>query len=638
MRRLLAISLLLALALPALADDKDKFLPPNAPVQLTRDGEKWVDKTLKHLTLEEKIGQMLMVRAIVDFHNVQNPDFQALAAQIRRDHIGGLLLTVPSEAGFVYRKQPYEAAMMVNELQGRSDIPLIFAADFERGLAMRFEGTTNFPAAMAFTATNDPANVERFARVIATESRAIGVEWNFFPVADVNSNPVNPIINTRSFGEDPQQVSAMVTAYLRGSVQGGMLSTAKHFPGHGDTATDSHLDLPVISADRARLDALELAPFRAAIDAGVDSVMVAHVAVPALDPDTGREATTSPVIVHDLLKGQLGFQGLVVPDAMDMARLAKLFPGPGRPSVEAIKAGNDMALLPVDPDAAFTALVQAVRSGEIPEAQIDDSVRKILNAKAAVGLYRAKLVDVTQLDKVIATPENVEFGQNIAQQAVTLVRENGKVLPVKKIGTVAPTLPYGQVEAPPAPVLAVLLLEDLRSETGRAFERELKARIPGAQVVWIDSRNAVAMTPQIVQSAQQADTVIVAAYVVPSGGKFIMVNGKPVNTVSLQQGSANLLKQLLATAAPKTVVISLGNPYLAADFPEVQNYICTYSNVVVSEVAAVKALFGEAPINGRLPVSIPGIAARGTGIDKPSQSARTGGGPHERRDRGEVVH
>ena len=618
MRRLLAILLLFALTLPAFPDDKGKVLAPG-PVQLTHDGEKWVDKTLKHMSLEDKVGQMLMVRAIVDFRNVENPDFQALAAQVRRDHIGGLLLTVPSEAGFVYRKQPYEAAMMVNELQRRSEIPLIFAADFERGLAMRFEGTTNFPAAMAFTATHDSANVERFARVIATESRAIGVEWNFFPVADVNSNPVNPIINTRSFGEDPQQVSEMLTAYIRGSQAGGMLSTAKHFPGHGDTATDSHLDLPVITADRARLDTVELPPFKAAIDAGVDAIMVAHVAVPALDPDQDREATTSPVIVHDLLKNELGFQGLVVPDAMDMARLSKLFPAPGRASVEAVKAGNDMVLIPLDPDAAFTALLQAVRSGEIPESRIDESVRKILNAKAAVGLYRAKLVDVTQLDKIIATPANVQFGQEVAQQAVTLVKENGKLLPLKKMGTQEPSLPYGQVEAPPAPVLAVLLLEDLRSETGRAFEHELKARIPGAEVEWIDSRNAVAMTPQLVAAAAKADTVIVAAYVVPSGGKFIMVNGKPVNTVSLQHGSAELLKSMLQVAGPKTVVVSLGNPYLAADFPELQNYMCTYSNVVVSEVAAVKALFGEAPISGRLPVSIPGVAPRGTGIDKPAQ-------------------
>ncbi|HTK96279.1 MAG TPA: glycoside hydrolase family 3 N-terminal domain-containing protein, partial [Terriglobales bacterium] len=453
----------------------------------------------------------------------------------------------------------------------------------------------------------------------------------------VNSNPINPIINTRSFGEDPQQVSELVQAYIRGSVQAGMLTTAKHFPGHGDTATDSRLDIPIVTADRARLDAVELVPFRASIEGGVDSVMVAHVMVPALDPDQNREAATSPIIVRDLLKGQLGFQGLVVPDAMDMARLARLFPAPGRASVEAVKAGNDMVLIPLDADAALTALVNAVRAGEIPEAQIDESVRKILNAKAAVGLNRARLVDVGQLDKIIATPANVQFGQDVAQQAVTLVRENGRVLPLKKIGTAPTALPYGQVEAPPAPVLAVLLLEDLRSETGRAFERELKARIPGAQVVWIDSRNAGAMASQVVEAAQHADTVIVAAYVVPSGGKFIMVNGKPVNTVSLQQGSAALLRSLLQAAAPKTVVVSLGNPYLASDFPDVQNYMCTYSNVVVSEIASVKALFGEAPIHGRLPVSIPGIAPRGTGLDKPSLTSRKGGA-YVGRDRDALVH
>ena len=616
MRRLLAILLLFALVASTSAEDK--FLAPG-PVQLTREGEKWVERTLKHMSLEEKVGQMLMVRALVEFHNVDSPDFQALVAQIRRDHIGGVLLTVPSENGFVFRNQPYEAAVMVNELQKRVEVPLIVAADFERGPSMRFQGVSQFPSAMAFTATNKPENVEHFAQIVATESRALGVEWNFFPVADVNSNPDNPIINTRSYGEDPQQVSEMVTRYVRGSVAGGMLSTAKHFPGHGDTATDSHLEMAVVTADRARLDSVNLAPFRAAIDAGVDSIMVAHVTVPALDPDTHREATTSPVIIRDLLKDQLGFQGIVVPDAMDMAALTRLFPGSGRAAVEAVKAGNDMVLLPVDPDAAASALVAAVRSGEIPEGQLDESVRKILNAKAAVGLDRAKYVDVTQLDKVIGRPENVAFAESVAQQSVTLVKENGRVLPLKKQGTEAGGLPYGGVEAPPVPVLAVLIVEDMRAEAGRAFEHEFKARMPGAQVVWLDSRNTTAMSPQVVEMAQHADTVVVAAYVVATGGKFVMVNGKPVNTVGLAAPAQKLVKSIMQDSAGKTLVISLGNPYLASGFPEVQNYMCTYSNVAVSEVAAVKALFGEAPIGGRLPVSIPGVAPRGTGIDKPAQ-------------------
>lgn len=627
-RRLIAL-FLLACILSPIARSDDRFQKPG-PVQLTRDGEKWAEKTLRKLSLEEKIGQMLMVRAIVEFRNVDGPDFQALAGQIRRFHVGALLVTIPSEGGFVYRNQPYEAAMLLNELQRQSELPLIVAGDFERGPSMRFHGVTQFPSAMALAATNDPANAERFARIVATESRALGVHWNLFPIADVNSNPINPIINTRSFGEDPQQVSELVTRYIRGSVGGGMLTTAKHFPGHGDTSTDSHLEFAIVNGDRARLDTVELPPFRAAIENGVDAVMIAHVTVPALDPDPTRVASTSPVIIRDLLKGQLGFQGLIVPDALDMAALTRLYPTPGRASVEAVKAGNDMVLLPVDVEAAFNALVAAVHAGEISEAQIDSSVRKILNAKAAVGLARARQVDVTQLAHAVGSPGNIEFAQAMAQAAITLVRDNGKLLPLKKIGTAAAALPYGKVETPPAPVLAVLLLDDLRSEAGRAFEQQLKVRVPGAKVVWLDPRNAVAMAPQVVDMAQRADAVIVAAYVVATGGKVVIINGKQTNTVGLLEGPSNLVKAIFEVAAPKTVLVSMGNPYLASGFPEVQNYVCAYSNVAVSEVAAVKALFGEAPIAGRLPVSVPGIAARGAGIDRPSVVSRKGGVSHVR--------
>lgn len=629
-RRLLALFLLVCvLSSAALSEDKDKFQKPG-PVQLTRDGEKWAEKTLRKLSLEEKIGQMLMVRAIVEFRNVDGPEFQALAAQVRRFHVGALLVTIPSENGFVFRNQPYEAAMLLNELQRQSGLPLIVAGDFERGPSMRFQGVTQFPSAMALAATNGPANAERFARIVATESRALGVHWNLFPIADVNSNPINPIINTRSFGEDPQQVAELVTRYIRGSVAGGMLTTAKHFPGHGDTATDSHLEFAIVNGDRARLDSVELPPFRAAIEGGVDAVMIAHVTVPALDPDPTRVASTSPVIIRELLQGQLGFQGLVVPDALDMAALTRLYPTPGRASVEAVKAGNDMVLLPVDVEAAFNALVAAVHAGEISEAQIDASVRKVLNAKAAVGLARARQVDVAQLAHAVGSPANIEFAQDMAQAAITLVRDNGKLLPLKKIGTPAAALPYSKVETPPAPVLAVLLLDDLRSEAGRAFEQQLKARVPGARVVWVDPRNAVAMAPQVVDMAQHADAVIVAAYVVATGGKVVIINGKHTNTVGLLEGPSSLVKAILEVAAPKTVLVSMGNPYLASGFPEVQNYVCAYSNVAVSEAAAVKALFGEAPIAGRLPVTIPGIAARGAGIDRPSVVSRKGGASHVR--------
>jgi len=592
----------------------DKFQRPG-PVRLTHDGDKWAQKTLRKLSLEEKIGQMLMIRAQTEFFNAQSPDFLQLRDNLRRYHVGGVLLTVASEGGAVFRNQPYEAAMLTNQLQRDSRLPLIFAADFERGLAMRFHGTTGFPAAMAFAATGNPRYAAEMARVVAQEARAIGVEWNFFPVADVNSAPANPIINTRAFGEDPQQVIPYVLAYLGGARENGMLTTAKHFPGHGDVETDSHLGIAHVSADRAHLDTLELPPFRAAIGGGVDSVMVAHVTVPALDPDPNRVASVSRAVIDGVLKQQLGFQGLVITDAMDMNAVTRLFPG-GRAAVEAVKAGNDVVLIPADLNAAFNGLINAVRSGEIPEAQIDASVLKILRAKAAVGLHKARLVDIQALAENIARPADLALAEQVSDEAVALVRHNGHVIPVQGSGTPAP-LPAYQTPGPPgSAVLVVVFSDDVRTDAGRVLEREVRARIPGVNMFYIDPRIASGMSQQVLEAAERAQTVVAAAIASPSAGKMLRVNGVLTGSVSLDDATAALLHSLLERAAGKTALIALGNPYLAAQFPEVQNYLCTFSNAPVSEISAVKALFGEIPIRGRLPVTIPGIAPRGAGIDR----------------------
>ncbi|MFI5088812.1 MAG: glycoside hydrolase family 3 protein [Terriglobales bacterium] len=592
----------------------DKFQRPG-PVRLTHDGDKWAQKTLRKLSLEEKIGQMLMIRAQTEFFNAQSPDFLQLRDNLRRYHIGGVLLTVASEGGAVFRNQPYEAAMLTNQLQRDSRLPLIFAADFERGLAMRFHGTTGFPAAMAFAATGNPRYAAEMARVVAQEARAIGVEWNFFPVADVNSAPANPIINTRAFGEDPQQVIPYVLAYLGGARENGMLTTAKHFPGHGDVETDSHLGIARVSADRAHLDTLELPAFRAAIGGGVDSVMVAHVTVPALDPDPNRVASISRAVIDGVLKQQLGFQGLVITDAMDMNAVTRLFPG-GRAAVEAVKAGNDVVLIPADLNAAFNGLLDAVRSGEIPEAQIDASVLKILHAKAAVGLHKARLVDIQALAENIARPADLALAEQVSDEAVALVRDNGHVIPVQGSGTPAP-LPAYQTPGPPGSrVLVVVFSDDVRTDAGRVLEREVRARIPGVNMFYIDPRIASGMSQQVLEAAERAQTVVAAAIAAPAAGKVARVNGVLTGSVSLDDAPAALLHSLLDRAAGKTALLALGNPYLAAQFPEVQNYLCTFSNAPVSEISAVKALFGEIPIRGRLPVTIPGIAARGAGIDR----------------------
>ena len=611
MHRTLTLLLLIPLLTTAgSAKDKDKYQRPG-PIHQSRDGEKWAEKTLRKLTLEEKIGQVFMIWCRASFLNVENPEYLQLRDSIQKYHVGSFAMTVHVDGPYLLRSEPYEAAELLNRLQGDSKLPLIFAADFERGVPMRLMGATVFPHAMAFGGDGKVEDAEAFGRITAEEARAIGIHWNFFPDADVNSNPVNPIINTRSFGEDPRQVGDLVAAYIKGAHEGGMLTTVKHFPGHGDTATDSHLGVASVNVDRAHLDSIELPPFRQAIAAGVDSVMVAHVTVPSLDSDPNHVATISPVIVSDLLEKQLGFKGIIVSDALDMAGLTHLFANNiGRAAVEAFKAGNDLLLIPADFPASYNAMLQAVNSGEISRERLDRSVLKILKIKASLDLQNARIVDTKAIASVVGKPANLAFGQQVADSAVTLVRDNGKVLPLKSKGTVKAGLPYTTQEETHNQVVAVLFSDDVRTDAGRVFGRELRGRIPDAHVIYVDPRIAAAMSADVLQAVDAAKAVLAAVYIVPSGGKM-------GNTVAIADATGALLQQLLDHAAEKTAVVAMGNPYLAADFPKIENYMCTFSNASVSELSAVKALFGEIAIRGHLPVSIPNIAQRGSGIERP---------------------
>src|SRR6202453_2081897 len=480
MIRTLAL-LLFVLTLTTVASAKEKYQRPG-PIDLTHDGEKWAEKTLRKMTLEEKVGQVFMIWCRASFLNVENPEYLQLRESMQKYHVGSFAMTVHVDGPYLLRSEPYEAAELLNRLQNDSKLPLLFAADFERGVSMRLMGTTIFPHAMAFGGDGSAADAENFGRITAEESRAIGIHWNFFPDADVNSNPANPIINTRSFGEDPKQVGDLVAAYIKGAHEGGMLTTVKHFPGHGDTATDSHLGVASVNVDRVHLDSIELPPFRQAIAAGVDAVMVAHVTVPALDSDPNHVATISPLIVSELLEKQLGFRGIVVTDALDMAGLTHLFANNiGRAAVEAFKAGNDLLLIPADLGASYEAMVKAVRSGEISRERLDHSVLKILKIKASLGLQLSRTVDLNALATAVGKPENIAFGQQVADSAVTLVRDNGKVLPLKSKGTIKTGLPYTTVEETHNQVVGVIFSDDVRTESGRVFGREFRARIPDAR-------------------------------------------------------------------------------------------------------------------------------------------------------------
>ena len=588
-----------------------------APVELNAEGRRWVEQTLKQLSLEEKAGQMLSVRYYTDFQNFGSDGYLQFRDQMQKYHVGSVVLTVHVDGPVLLKNPPLEVAVVANQLQRDSKLPLLIAADFERGLASRVSSVPEFPDAMAFGATGNPGYAEKFGAITAEEARAIGIHWNFSPVADVNSNPNNPIINTRSFGEDSTAVSEQVAAFIRGARAHGMLTTAKHFPGHGDTDTDSHLGVARVGGDLARLRDVELKPFQSAISAGVDSIMVAHLAVPALESDPNKVATVSTGVVNGVLRGQLGFKNVVVTDALEMRGLTSLYPpAMGSPTakaaVDAVKAGNDVILWPTDIDGAFHGIINAVRQGEITETRINDSVRRILEQKASLGLYKARLVDLERVPYLIDKPEDLRFAQQVADDAVTLVRDNGKVLPLApRPATKTEAEIFAAQVQPSVHVVTIIMVDSIHGGWGRGFELALKARRADATVFYIDNNLATPLAAAIFQAVRDAEKVVVATYVTPVAGKQVMVNGKPVNTIGLEQASGQLLSQILDLAGDKTVLVSLGSPYLAQSFGAVQNYICTYSNASTSELSAIKVLFGELLPHGRLPVTLPGIADRG---------------------------
>ncbi|MGA9670099.1 MAG: glycoside hydrolase family 3 N-terminal domain-containing protein [Terracidiphilus sp.] len=588
-----------------------------SPVHIDRNGEKWASKTLHKMTLEEKIGQMIMVWAKVQFLNVESPEYLELRDEMAKYHLGGFGVTVPTDGPLLIESEPLEAAALTNGLQRNSKYPLLLAADFERGLSMRLEGATPFPAAMAFGATGDPKLASEFGRISAIESRAIGIQWNWFPIADVNSNPANPIIDTRSFGEDPALVSKMVTAYIEGAHSGGLFTTVKHFPGHGDTDTDSHLALARVTASVDRLNSMELVPFRAAIAAGVDSVMVGHLIVPAIEPNPNLPASVSSRVITGLLKQQLGFHGLVVTDALDMAGLTHVFSGSpaavaGAEAVAAVRAGNDMVIIPGDLEGAYNGLLRAVKSGEISQTRIDESVLKILRMKASVGLDRNRFVDLTDVEKEVARPENVSIGQSVADRAVTLVSDSGKLIP----------LPSSQAHDASTPHLVAVILTDRSrdSEGARWFVGELRKREPNATVFFVDSTNAKFVSGSVLSAVQNATSVIAVAESAPNPRRT--TEGHAGGSAGLDSGPMQLLEEIVKTASARTVVVAFGNPYTAASIHGIQTYLCTFSNTQVSASSLASALFGEIPIHGRLPVTIPDFAPRGTGLDRDSVAGR----------------
>ena len=579
----------IAKAAPKPAAAKGPAAKP-APKRLSSSAEEGAAvRWLRSMTLREKIAQLVVIPFSGHPINTRSKEYRKFVRLVQQEHVGGLILVNVSNGRVVAKANPLEASSFINRMQRLSKVPLIVAGDFERGASMRVDATTTFPHAMAFTASREPEEARLEGEITAREARAMGVQWIFFPDADVNNNPDNPIINIRSYGENPDDVSAFVSAFIEGAhsvPNAKVLVTAKHFPGHGDTATDSHLNLATIPGDLERLNQVEFAPFRAAIKSGVDSIMTAHLAVPAIE-DPSIPATLSTKILSGLLRDQLSFRGIIVTDALDMGGIGQGF-APGDAAVRAIEAGADILLMPPDAEAAINAVQAAVKSGRITQKRIESSVLRLLAAKASLGLSQKKLVDLEEVHTVVDSVESNAVAQRIADRSVTLVKNEGAAVPLRT----------------PSSTAFFALTEGRASVEGLAFNTELRRHGQNGNVTILDASESEGDLDAALQRQSQADEYVVAAFVSVAAYR---------GNVALAGNFPRFVEKLIASGKPVTL-ISLGNPYLLRNFPGVSSYLTTYSTVPPSEVSVVKALFGEIDIRGKLPVSIPGHATYGDGI------------------------
>jgi beta-N-acetylhexosaminidase len=581
-----------------------------APPTADPRAESWVRRTLKKMTIEEKVAQLVVPGLNGVYTPLDSEAAEKLERLAREGRVGGFHVFGGGEAlppallnpvygtsgGRATRGDALGIAVLLNRLQRASALPLFFTADFEGGAGYIVEGATRLPRAMALGATRDEGLAERAGQLAAGEGRALGVHVDFYPVVDVNNNPDNPIINIRSFGEDPAFVGRMATAYLKGIQAGGMLATAKHFPGHGDTATDTHLDLAVIEHPRARLDAVELVPFKAAIAAGIDAVMSTHIRLPALDPTEGLPATLSRPILTGLLRQELGFDGLVFTDSMSMHAISKRF-APDKAAAMAVAAGVDVVLDPPDPDAALRGIREAVEKGDVLREQVDRSVERILRAKARLGLHRARTVDVEAVPAGLGGRAHQAVAAEIASKAITLVKDDRALVPLRLPGN--------------ARVLVLSVIDYAsgwrEGAPGRVLIPELKKRYADVTAVEVSDRTPAAEMDLLRALARRSDAVVAATYV-----RIASYSGR----MGLGAAQLSLLEQLAADKTKPLVTLAFGSPYVGDLAPKVPAVLLTYEFGDAPEAAAVRALCGEAPIGGKLPVTIPGLFPAGHGLER----------------------
>jgi beta-N-acetylhexosaminidase len=598
----LLVNFVTTAATPVKAPAKKLLKAP--PPQLSPD-MRAAQAMARRMSLADQAAQLVIVVCNGDAYSLKSPEYERYRHLVRDVHIGGLIVNNAVQYGLVRYAEPHALAVFLNQMQRLAKTPLIVGSDFERAASMRVSGGARFPYNMAFGASGDIDAVRYEGLVAAHEARAVGIHWIFAPVADVNNNPDNPIINIRSYGEDPEQVSRFVAAFIDGAhsdPENRVLTAAKHFPGHGDVAVDSHLDLPRLDVSRERLDSIELKPFQEAIAHGVDSIMTAHMSVPALDPED-VPATVSPRVLKDLLRDELKFSGLIVTDAMDMQGLAKQFSG-GEAAVRAVAAGVDVLLMPPDPDRAVNALVAAVKGGQLSRQRVEESATRVLAAKIRLGLMKKKLVDLDAITTVLDSPESTRRAQEVSDRAVTLLKNNAR--PEQDGGNGPET---GIIPLDRAGKLCMVVLREVRvSTTGLRLAQEVQARAPGTSLVVVDSSMPLASLEAAVGDTAMCAAMIVETSATPSANRGNVALG----------GQLGSFVERLTERAP-VALVSLGNPYLLASFPKAAAYLATFSSTVPSEISAAKALFGEIAITGHTPVTIPGFAMLGDGIQIPAR-------------------
>ena len=567
-------------------------LPPTE--SLNADARAWVERTLRDLSDDDLIGQLIIEWIPGGYTSESSEDFAALERLVVEHRVGGLLPSIGT---------PHAYAAKLNALQERAEIPLLVAADFENGgPGMRINGSyalpsmlpqgggTVFPPTMAFGAIGDPRYAFELGRITAREARASGVHLLFAPVLDVNSNPDNPVIATRSFGGDPALVAEMGSAFVRGAREGGAYATGKHFPGHGDTGSDSHLGLPVVGADRARLDQMELVPFVRVIEDGIDAIMTAHVQVPGVLGVGAPPATLAPEFLTGLLRDDLGFTGLLFTDALTMRAITDMYGG-GEAAVRAVEAGADVILSPASVPEAIGAMRGALASGRVTRERLEASARRILSMKAGLGLHRERLVSLERVGEVVGSGDHLAFADSAATRSITLVRDQDRLVPL--LPAVAGTTVH-VVYAPTSMLWA-----------SRAFSPGLLARVTDVVEIRLDERSDSTLYDRTRQQLEEAARVIVSAYVPPTAG-------------SRPEAVPAGLRALIAASAPSrpTVLVSFGSPYLLSAVPDVGSYLLAWGDREVSQRAALAALFGEQPITGRLPIPLPPFHGLGEGLDR----------------------